>query len=101
MFPENIYIFEVNNRNTGKRCEIFSKVTINTPEQLHLRDVLSGVFIVNFEHISHLFPVFLLLTLNKCMFAFKNLDLIFPENINLFKANKDVIDLTLFWCLYR
>ena len=25
----------------------------------------SGVFIVNFEHISHLFLVFLLLTLNK------------------------------------
>ena len=27
----------------------------------------SGVFIVNFEHISHLFLVFLLLTLNKLM----------------------------------
>ena len=29
----------------------------------------SGVFIVNFEHISHLFLVFLLLTLNKQMLA--------------------------------
>ena len=29
----------------------------------------SGVFIVNFQHISHLFLVFLLLTLNKQMLA--------------------------------
>ena len=29
----------------------------------------SGVFIVNFEHISHLFLVLLLLPLNKQMFA--------------------------------
>ena len=29
----------------------------------------SGVFIVNFEHISHLFLVFILLTLNKQMFS--------------------------------
>ena len=29
----------------------------------------SGVFIVNFEHISHLFLAFLLLTLNKQMLA--------------------------------
>ena len=37
----------VNNRNTRKRCETYS------------------VFIDNFEHVSHLFLVFLLLTLNK------------------------------------
>ena len=41
----NIDLFKVNNRNTRKN--------------------LNGVFIVNFEHISHLFTVFLLLTLNK------------------------------------
>ena len=40
-----------------------SKLTINTPERRHWRR--SGVFIVNFEHISHLVLVFLLLTLNK------------------------------------
>ena len=49
-----IYLFKVNNTNTRKRCEICSKLTIKTPE-----------VIVNFEHVSHLFLVFLLLTLNK------------------------------------
>ena len=33
---------------------------MKTPERRHWR--LSAVFIVNIEHISHLFPVFLLLT---------------------------------------
>ena len=36
------------------------KLTIKTPERRR-----SGVFIVNFEHISHLVVVFLLLTLSK------------------------------------
>ena len=61
--PSGIYLFKVNNRNTRTRCEICSKLTINTPERRHWRR--SGVFIVNFEHISHLVLVFLLLTLNK------------------------------------
>ena len=39
-----------------------SKLTIKTLEQHHWRR--SGIFIVNFEHISHLVLVFLLLTLN-------------------------------------
>ena len=39
-----------------------SKLTIKAPEQHHWRR--SGIFIVNFEHISHLVLVFLLLTLN-------------------------------------
>ena len=58
----NIYLFKVNNRNTRKRSEICSKLTIKTPERRQRRR--SGVFIVNFEHISHLFLVLLLLTLN-------------------------------------
>ena len=41
--PANIYLYKTNNRKTAKK----------------------GVFIVNFKHISHLFLVFLLLTLNK------------------------------------
>ena len=41
----------------------YSKLTIETPERRHWRR--SGVFIVNFEHISHLVLVFLLLTLNR------------------------------------
>ena len=61
--PAGIYLLKVNNRNTRTRCEICSKLTINTPERRNWRR--SGVFIVNFEHISHLVLVFLLLTLNK------------------------------------
>ena len=44
--PANIYLFEVNNRNS---CEICSKLTIKTPERLDCSR--SGVFILNFEHI--------------------------------------------------
>ena len=58
-------------RNTRKRCETCSKFTIKTTEtrQWHR----SGIFIFNFEHVSHLFVVFLLLTLtwmaiNVCKF---------------------------------
>ena len=42
----------------------------------------SGVFIVSFEHISHLFLVFLLLTLNEEMIAglYKNQNILILEN---------------------
>ena len=30
-----MYLFKINNRNTGKRCEICSKLTIKTPERRH------------------------------------------------------------------
>ena len=33
--PVNIYLFKVNKRNASKRCEICSKLTINTTEQGH------------------------------------------------------------------
>ena len=49
--PGNIYLFKVNNKNTRKRCEIFSRLTIKTLERRHCHR--SVVFIVNFEHISH------------------------------------------------
>ena len=62
-FYLNVYLFKFNNRDRRKRCEICSKLIIKTPERLQSRR--SGVFMVNFEHISHLFPLFLLLTLNK------------------------------------
>ena len=57
-----MYLFKVNNRNSRKRCETCSKLTIKTPEP---GQRCSGMFIVNFEHISHLFLLFLLLTLKK------------------------------------
>ena len=69
MIPSDIYLLKVNDRNTRTRCEISSKLTIKTPDGRHWRR--SGVFIVNFEHISHLVLVFLLLTLNVyCTFSF-------------------------------
>ena len=57
-FPVSIYRLKVNNRDTRTRCEICSKLTLKTPERRYWRR--SGVFIVNFEHISHLVLVFLL-----------------------------------------
>ena len=57
-FLANFYLFKVNNKDTSKTCKICSKLTMKTPEQRHWRR--SVVFIVNFEHILHLFLVFLL-----------------------------------------
>ena len=58
--PAKIFLFKVSNINSIKRCDICSKlIIINTPERRQLRR--SGVFIVNFEHISNLFQLFQLL----------------------------------------
>ena len=54
--PAGIYLLKINTMNTRIRCEICSKLTIKTSERRQ-------AFIVNFEHISHLILVFLLLTL--------------------------------------
>ena len=37
LIPANIYPLKVSNRNTRKRCEICSKLTIKTPEQRPLK----------------------------------------------------------------
>ena len=58
-----IYLLKVNNRDTRARCEICSKLTIKTQERHYWRR--SGVFIVNFEHISQRKNVFLLLILSR------------------------------------
>ena len=50
-------MLNINNRNNSTRSEICSKLTLKTPEPHHWRR--SGVFFVNFEHISHLVSVFL------------------------------------------
>ena len=60
--PAGIYLLKVNNRSTITRCEICLKLTIKAPERRQWRR--SGIFIVDFEHISHLVIVFLLLPLN-------------------------------------
>ena len=68
MFPADNYMFKVNNRNTTTRCE-----------RRHWRR--SGIFIVNFQHISHLVLVFPLLTLSRSM----------PAGLLLFKSKRDVL----------
>ena len=47
--PAGKYMIKISNRNSRTMCEICSKLTKRTPERRH-----SGVFIVNFEHISRL-----------------------------------------------
>ena len=59
IFSANSQLFNVNNRNIRKMWERCSQ----------WRWRRSGVFIVNFEHILHVFLVFLLVTLNKQMLA--------------------------------
>ena len=61
--PVGNYMFTVKNRKTWTRCEICSKLKIKTPERRYWPR--SGVFIANFEHISHLVLLFLLLTLSR------------------------------------
>ena len=63
-YPANIYLLNVNNRNTKKRREVCPELTIKTAEWGQWRR--SGVvFIVNFKDISHFFLVFFFLPLNK------------------------------------
>ena len=63
--PAGIYLLKVNKRNTRTRYEICSKLAIKIPERHHWRR--SGIYIMNFEHISHLVRVFTLLTLSRLM----------------------------------
>ena len=57
--PTSICLFKVNFKRTRTSCKICSHLKIEIANW-HF----SGVFIVNFEYISHLVPVFSLLTLN-------------------------------------
>ena len=50
MDPVGNFLLKVNNINTRARCELFSKLTVKTPERRQWRR--SGVFIVNFEHFT-------------------------------------------------
>ena len=58
-FPRKYLLVRI---HTSKKCEMCSKLTIKSREQRQWR--LSGVFIVNFEHILYLFLVFPLVTLS-------------------------------------
>ena len=72
-------MFQVANRNTRTTCEICTNLTIKTSERRHWRR--SGVFIVNFVHISHLVLMFLSLTLRRQM----------PAGYALILANSSII----------
>ena len=48
--PSQSYLFKFNNRNNRKRCEIYSKLRIKTPERRHWR--LFGVFIVDVTYFT-------------------------------------------------
>ena len=81
LYPADNYMFKVNKKNTRTRCEICSKLTIKTPERRHWRRF--GVFIVNFEHISHLVLMFLLLALSKKMSAVQPNQRLQGNNLNI------------------
>ena len=51
-YPAGNYMFKVNNRNTRTRCEIFSKLTIKTPERQRIYDLfkyLHKIFLRNYQ----------------------------------------------------
>ena len=51
LYPANIFLHTVNYRNTRKRCEICSKLTIKTPERTYFTP-FSSVSIVAFEQVK-------------------------------------------------
>ena len=61
--PASIYLFKVSKGKTKTVREIRSRLIIKTPERC--QSYRFSVFIVNFEQISHIVLMFLLLTLNK------------------------------------
>ena len=60
-FSTGNYMFKVNDKNTKTRCEICPKLTIKTPERRQWRLLTP----INFEYISQLALMFLLLTLSR------------------------------------
>ena len=55
VIPTGIYLFEVNNRNTGTRCEMYSKLTIKVVlVSLFILNVFHTLFwsTVNFKHVN-------------------------------------------------
>ena len=63
--PAGIHLFKVNNGNVRTMRKICSKIKTPERRQWRRQRARSGIFIVNFEQISHIVLVFPLLTLNK------------------------------------
>ena len=57
LFPVGIYLFKVNNRYISAMWEIYSKLTIKTPEQHHRRndgiDVVLGSLLLTLNRFTH------------------------------------------------
>ena len=88
--PAGNYLFKVNYKNTRTRCETCLKLTIKTTEQCQW--CRSGIFIVNFEHVSQHFLVLLLLTFSKQMLAGIILSLTqFVTIFELFESFSDIL----------
>ena len=70
------YLFKVNNTSTRKWCKICSTLTTKTPNRLHVSVLMALLLTLNifhtfnFEHITHLNLMFLLLTLDISEAAF-------------------------------
>ena len=67
--PTNIYLFKVNRRNWRKRCELYSKLTVNTPER-HVIDVawVSWLITLNIFH-TFFYYFYGWLWISKCVSA--------------------------------
>ena len=63
-FPAGNYLFKVSNGNNRRMSDFFSKLTMKTPGRSYWYRY--GVFIVNYEQISHIPLVSLLLILKIC-----------------------------------
>ena len=85
VFSENFR--KVKRKNTRKRYEICSLLTLKTPEQCQWR--CSSVFIANFEHVSHFF-LFLLLSLSIYLFAGLRGQFIKPWNFHVALNHKAI-----------
>ena len=80
-----IYLLKDNYGSPRTKCEICSKLTVKTPKRRHWRR--SGVFIVNFKHISHLALMFLLLSLNMQLPAGRGVCVIHPDFYSRFTGD--------------
>ena len=73
LFPVNIYLFNINNRNARKGKKMSKVTNKDTRKQRHQKVrrhwCRFGAFILNLKYIPHLFIVLLLLNLSMYFFA--------------------------------
>ena len=84
----NNYMCKVNNRNTRTRLEICSKLTIKRLKRRHC--CRSGVFIVNFEYISHPVSDLLLLTLSNKVRCYTDINFVMENSRKTNRSNYSV-----------